>query len=138
MVRLDASERGDSSVIDPEIDAAKGLDRPSGKCGHLLLIRYVGSYGRSLMPQKHAFQDIEDQHEKWRQLEPRCVPPSQSQQPEVSLRLSGRQKNAWFQKGLSEQPETALPARWPISFSFRPVSPEGRDCANLVNTLTFI
>ena len=56
----------------------------------------------------------------------------QSAQPEISLRRSGRQKNALFQKGLAERPETALPARRPFSFSFRPVSPQGRDLANLV------
>jgi hypothetical protein len=56
----------------------------------------------------------------------------QSAPPEISLRRIGRQKNAWFQKGLAERPETTLPARRPISFSFQPVSPRGRDLANLV------
>ena len=59
-------------------------------------------------------------------------PLRQSQQPEISLPRFGRQKNALFQKGLPERPATALPTRRSFSFSFRPVSPEGRDLANLV------
>jgi hypothetical protein len=62
----------------------------------------------------------------------------QSAQPEISLDRSGSQKNALFQKGLAERPATALPARQPISFSFRPVSPQGRDFANLVTGRRFI
>ena len=62
---------------------------------------------------------------------------SQSAPLENSLRRSGRQKNALFQKGLREQPETGLPARGPISFSFRPVSPTAGDYANLVPMLDF-
>jgi hypothetical protein len=57
---------------------------------------------------------------------------SQSAQREISPRLLGVQKNALLQKGLPERPATALLARRPISFSFRPVSPQGRDFANLV------
>jgi hypothetical protein len=60
------------------------------------------------------------------------------QQPEVSLRRSCHQKNALSQNGLPEKPETAPPARRPISFSFRPVSPQGRDFANLVTGRSLI
>ena len=74
-------------------------------------------------------QQIENKQENFRAELPS---PSQSAQPEISLQRFGRRKNALFQKGLAERPETALPARRPISFSFRPVSPQGRDCANLV------
>jgi hypothetical protein len=64
--------------------------------------------------------------------------PSQSAPPEISLPRSGCQKNALFQKGLAERPKIALPARRPFSFSFRPVSPQGRDFANLVTGRGFV
>jgi hypothetical protein len=36
-----------------------------------------------------------------------------------------RRKESLFQRHLRRRPETTLPARRPISFSFRPVSPQG-------------
>ena len=80
-------------------------------------------------------QQIENKQENFRA---QVRPPSQSAPPEISLRRSSQQKNALFQKGLREQSETALPARRPISFSFRPLSPQGRDFANLVTGRYFV
>jgi hypothetical protein len=80
-------------------------------------------------------QQIENKQENFRAQFPS---PSQSQPPEISLQGFGWQKNALFQKGLRERPETALLVRRPFSFSFRPVSPEGRDFANLVTGRCFV
>jgi hypothetical protein len=63
---------------------------------------------------------------------------SHSTPPGTSLPRYAPQKNALFQKGLPERPATALPARRPFLFSFWPVSPKGRDFANLVTGRGFV